>query len=199
MKKFLLLLPFVSIVFRVAAQNDSSVFVNALVTKKLTAGVRWKAVQFSHNELFNSNQSINFVEIPPHSKRLQIRIAHSDSLETTSQLAESRDALVAINGSFFKMRAADPDHTTQTGVLKKPEPSKIDRNRSIVYLKEDGTLISPNDPLLSGQPRKRHLQGSLVVSDTAVYIVKDDSTDISAEDITFLILHHVALFRHMLA
>ncbi len=52
--------------------------------------------------LFNSIQSINFIEVPRHSK-LKIGIAGNEGMKRTSQQASEKGALAAINGTYYNM------------------------------------------------------------------------------------------------
>ncbi len=62
-------------------------------------------VQIVTDSLFNSHQRINLLTIDKEDiNRYRIEFAYqSIELKTTSQIAESRNALAAINGSFFDM------------------------------------------------------------------------------------------------
>jgi hypothetical protein len=77
-------------------------------------GIRWKSIHFQNRELFNANQSINVLEIPYRSHRLQWGIATADSLNKkdrtkgqlrpTSRIAQENNALAAVNGGFFDVK-----------------------------------------------------------------------------------------------
>src|SRR5690606_4417130 len=65
-------------------------------------GIVWKQGHFDN--LFESRQEINFVEIDLRKHRKRILIAaDSVQLKTAAQFAGENDALVAINGGFFDM------------------------------------------------------------------------------------------------
>jgi len=166
----------------VHAQSDSLRVVKAKWTsKKLAKGVYWKSVHIESNELFSANQNINIIEVLPHNKRVQLHIVHSDSLEKTSQLGQTTHALAAINGSFFKMRGADPDYRPDLKGVPKLEPSKLDHNRSVVYLRENDSLIAPNIP--GKEPvRKRNNQGSIAINGSDFFIVAGDSLNLQSEN-----------------
>ncbi len=69
-------------------------------TTPIKKGVTWKQGHF--DDLFQSQQEINFVEIDLRKYRKRIRIAaDSTQLKTTSQFALENAALVAVNGGFF--------------------------------------------------------------------------------------------------
>ena len=164
------------------AQSDSLRVVKAnWANKKLAKGVVWKSIHIENNELFNANQVINIIEVAPRNKRVQLHIVHSDSLETTSQLGQHAHALAAINGSFFKMRGADPDYRPDLKGVPKLERSKLDHNRSVVYLRENDSLIAPNAP--GKEPvRQRHSQGSIAINGNDFFIVKGDSLNLESEN-----------------
>jgi exopolysaccharide biosynthesis protein len=166
----------------VHAQSDSLRVVKAKWNnKKLAKGVLWKSVQIDNNGLYNANQHINVIEVSPNNKRVQLHIVHSDSLEKTSQLAQNAHALAAINGSFFKMRGPDPDYRPDLKGVPKLERSKLDHNRSEVYLKEHDSIIAPNMPG-KNPVRKRNNQGSIAINGSDFFIVKGDSLNLQSEN-----------------
>ncbi|MFL5745801.1 MAG: phosphodiester glycosidase family protein [Niastella sp.] len=164
------------------AQADSLRVVKASwANKKLAKGVYWKSTHIENNELFNANQQINIIEVSPGNRNVQLHIIHSDSLEKTSQLGLKAHALAAINGSFFKMRGADPDYRPDLKGVPKLEPSKLDHNRSEVYLREHDSLIAPN--MAGKEPvRKRNNQGSIAINGSDFFIVKGDSLNLQSEN-----------------
>ncbi|MDR2284537.1 MAG: phosphodiester glycosidase family protein [Sphingobacterium sp.] len=87
------------------AQNQDSITftTTAWKTNTLKKGLSWKQANISN--LFGSRQEINIIEInlKKHKKALRLA-ALSRGLEKTSVLAESRNAIVAINGGFFNMK-----------------------------------------------------------------------------------------------
>lgn len=92
--------------FQTAAWGQSLDSV-AVVQKEWTVtpikkGIVWKQGHFDN--LFESQQEINFVEIDlrKHRKRI-LMAADSVQLKTAAQFAGENDALVAINGGFFDM------------------------------------------------------------------------------------------------
>jgi exopolysaccharide biosynthesis protein len=180
MRKLPLLFCFIVSV-RLFAQSDSAVLVGAQwSSKKIANGVSWTHYHFINSSLFSSNQNINIIEISPCSGKLKLAIIHSDSLETTSQMAKRKKAIAGINGSFFKMRGADPDYHDSLKGVPKMEPAKLDRNRSIVYFRENNAVISENVPDKSFK-RKRHQQGSIAINNGYVSIYNDDSLDLNWE------------------
>lgn len=176
-KLFIVLL--LAISFCSHAQNDSLTLVNTTwQTQVLGKGITWKSFHFQNKSLFNANENINIIEISPKQKRYRLHVAHSDSLEPTSQLALRSHALAAINGSFFKMRGPDPDENKKVNGKPVLERSKLDYNRSVVYLRENNLVIAENKE--KDNTRKRHQQGSITIDKRKVSIVKD-SADINWE------------------
>lgn len=164
------------------AQADSIAIVNAKwSSKELAPKVVWKTLRFSNKQLFGANENINLIELLPGSKAIRLIIAHSDSLETTSQQAKRHDALAGINGSFFQMRGADPDNHADLKSVPKLQPSKLDHNRSHVYLREDNQLITGNERGKS-KVRQRSMQGTIAVTDRNVLILKPDSVNFDWEN-----------------
>ncbi|AFK05396.1 hypothetical protein Emtol_4273 [Emticicia oligotrophica DSM 17448] len=109
MRKFLILLFISHFCF---AQNEESTIKNAnWVTTKLGKKFVWKRVHLKDKELFFSNQSINILEIPNHSKHFLFGIAAADTqrkdtqakrlLLKTSTIAANIGALAAVNAGFF--------------------------------------------------------------------------------------------------
>jgi hypothetical protein len=170
----------------IVAQTDSLSFRKAhWISKPLAPGVFWREVHFTNKDLFGANEVINVIEINREGlKANRLVVAHSDSLEHTSQLAMNHGALAGINGSFFRMRGPDPDDHRDLNGVPKLERSRLDHNRSIVYLREHDSVISENIPdrqqRVSGM-RKRHQQGSIALSDAGVSILEGDTTDLNWE------------------
>jgi exopolysaccharide biosynthesis protein len=177
-KKLLTILLF-AVCYHGQAQTDSATFVNAVwQTQILAKGIEWKSFHFKNHSLFNANENINIIEILPKQKQYRLHVVHSDSLEPTSQLALRSKALAAINGSFFKMRGVDPDENKKVDGKPVLERSKLDYNRSVVYLRENNLVIAENNE--KDNTRKRHQQGSIAINKNKISIVKD-SADINWE------------------
>lgn len=182
MKKSILFLYALLLSAKLFAQTDSVAVVNAQwISKELAPKVIWKTVRFSNKDLFGANENISIIELPAGYKKVRLIVAHSDSLETTSQQAKKYNALAGINGSFFQMRGADPDSHPELNGVPKLEPSKLDHNRSHVYLRENNQLVAKNDPGKS-KVRQRSQQGTIAVTDKAVLILKPDSANFNWEN-----------------
>lgn len=181
MKRFLPFLFLFASTLTVLAQTDSVAIVNAnWQQKKLAKGVNWEYVHFNQNDLFNANQWISIVKIAPGSKSVKLTMAYSDSLERTSIIAKNHKAIAAINGSFFKMRGADPDYDPNLKGVPKLEPSKLPYNRSVVYLKVKDSLIA-GGTFAKDSLRRRNQQGVIAIKDNILQILTTDVKNIHWE------------------
>jgi exopolysaccharide biosynthesis protein len=73
-------------------------------TERISKGIYWKA--YLGDDLFDSKQSINLIEVWIDSTEADLRIGFAkDTLALTSTFAEQAGAKIAINGSFFDTRA----------------------------------------------------------------------------------------------
>lgn len=174
MTKLFQILFFLHLSVSAFSQSDSLNLVRAgWNSNKLSEGVVWKTAHFGRQELFNSNQHLNIIEIAPRSVAARLVVAYSDSLQKTSDIALSRKALAGINGSFFKMRGADPDHHPELKSVPKAAPSKAEKNRSVVYLRVNDSLISGH-VFSRDSVRKRHQQGVIAIKGGRVSILTAD-------------------------
>lgn len=70
-------------------------------TERLGNGIYWKS--YKGDALFDSKQNINLVEVFLDSITADFKLAHLvNNTQKTSEFAEQHDAVVAINGSFFR-------------------------------------------------------------------------------------------------
>ncbi|MNK12644.1 hypothetical protein D3C87_307180 [compost metagenome] len=183
MKKCYMLFCALLLSLQLLAQTDSIALVNAeWAVKELTPQVYWKNIHFTHRNLFAANENINLIIISPHANGIRLAVGYSDSLETTSQQAMKYHALAGINGSFFKMRGADPDDHPGLNQVPKLEPSKLDYNRSITYLRKDGQLVAPNKIVAKQTARKRYQQGLIAVNDSGMVILSADTLNFDWEN-----------------
>jgi exopolysaccharide biosynthesis protein len=180
-RKHLLFIALLFCSVSVAAQSDSINWIlNPRHTKKIAKGVSWIQIAFTQRQLFDTSQNLNVIEITKKAKRYRLHIVRSDSLEKTSQIAQTHHALAAINASFFKMRGPDPDNRKDLNGVPKLEPSNIGRNRSVVYFRQNDSLITEN-PNDKDSIRKRNQAGSIVIDNGKLLIVKDDPANLKAE------------------
>lgn len=115
--------------------QDSLQVVQAKWTKQeIRKGVVWNQGHF--NNLFNSVQEINWVEIDLKKNNKNIHIAAEPSvLKSTSEFAKEEDALVAINASFFDMKnGGSVDYLKVNGnIINKPKDVKPNERANAVF------------------------------------------------------------------
>lgn len=116
------------------------------VSERLDTGIYWK--NYRGTDLFDSRQSINLIEVFLDSVTTEFKVAFlEDSMIKTSQFANENDALVAVNGSFFRR----------------------DTGGSAVFLKVNGEVI------YEGVPRRNRFNESGAVawsSNKSIQILK---------------------------
>lgn len=182
MKNTLLFILAIFLCAQVYAQTDSARLVQAnWSVKKLNDNVLLKTARFINHDLFEANESINMLIITPDAKSVRLVVGYSDSLETTSQQAIRNQAIAGVNGSFFRMRGADPDNDPKLNKVPKLEPSKLPYNRSVTYLRKDGQLVAPNKIDKNQTERSRPQQGAVLLSDSGMTILKADSLNFNWE------------------
>jgi len=180
-KKHILVIALVFFAVLAEAQADPINWIlNPRQTKRIAKGVTWTQMAFTNRTLFDTNQNLNVIQITKKAKRYRLHIVRSDSLEKTSQIAQTHHALAAINASFFKMRGPDPDNRKDLNGVPRLEPSNIGRNRSVVYFRQNDSLITEN-PRDKDSIRKRNQAGSIIINRGEVFIVKDDPANLNAE------------------
>ena len=149
-------------------KQDSILIVKADWATKTTAeGLTHKQVQIKG--LFNSVQSINLIEIPRSAKR-KIGIAGNEGMKKTSLQATEKEALAAINGTYYNMKVGNSTcfykinreviDTTLNGEFKnrvngavrevKGKIKIIDWNKEIEanYKKNKGTVLASGPIML---------------------------------------------------
>lgn len=88
----------------IKAQSESGV---SWTTERLETGIYWK--HYRGGQLFDSRQSINLIEVFLDSVTTEFKISFlEDSMIKTSQFATENNALVAVNGSFFRKDTGGP-------------------------------------------------------------------------------------------
>lgn len=178
MKKLLQFFPIFLLSLPVFAQSDSITVTDAKWgMQRLSKGVIWKTMHFKNNTLFGANQYINLLELAADTKKVRPVLAYSDSLERTSDMAKNHKAIAGINGSFFKMRGADPDYRPDLKSVPKSSPSKIDKNRSTVYLRVSDSLISEHT-FARDSVRKRHQKAVIAIKDSKLLILAADQSNL---------------------
>ncbi|MDQ7949107.1 MAG: phosphodiester glycosidase family protein [Pedobacter sp.] len=178
MKKLFLLLFILAQSLAALAQSDSLAVTNAgWKQTEIAKGVNWKTAQFTQGQLFHANQYITLVEVSKKAKAYRLVLAYSDSLEKTSDISLHKNALAGINGSFFKMRGADPDYNKNLTGVPKLEPAKLDHNRSVVYLRVADSLIAENT-FAKDSVRRRHQQGIITIRKGKLAILNTDAKNL---------------------
>lgn len=166
-----------SIVLFVAAtfaqENQDSI---AVVTKdwkktKVKKGVIWKQGHF--NNLFDSEQEINYVEIDlkKNLKKLYFA-AESSELKPTSQLALEHHALVAVNGGFFDMKnGGATDFIQVDNKVVNHTRKKSDRGNALLLVsKKEVKIKAATDTLYeAGRYPNVMLSGPLLIADSSPY------------------------------
>jgi exopolysaccharide biosynthesis protein len=153
MKNLLLTITCLLFAFYAAAQTDSIAFAKAKwETKKIAPGLKWKHYWFNQN-LFDTSENINILEINPHKKIKLVLGYEKQVLKHTSDFAKSTNALAAINGSFFDVK----------------------NGGAVDFLKFNGEVISTNHLGKTGQ--RAELQKAALLFDKGVFtIAKWDGT-----------------------
>lgn len=150
-KRFLSLLALL-IAGNLIAQNDSLTLAQAHWQIDSLPGLILKTVHFSQQEYFHSNQFICILEIDPKAD-IKLQYAYEPKRTKTSVMAKKRNAIAAVNGSFFDMENHNP----------------------ICHLRINGVEIGENTPGKDTLNRKYYQYGTLVFNDKDVRIVHTDS------------------------
>lgn len=110
-------------------------------------GVTWKQAHFDN--LFESKQEINLVEIDLKKYRKKIHIAaDSKELKKTSQFATEAGALVAINGGFFDMKNGGSwDYVKVNNKVINTTKKKTDRANAILLIDKKAIKIQSDSAI----------------------------------------------------
>lgn len=93
----------------ITVQAQSAADSITIVTAKWEISSPQKGVEHKRahiKNLYKGTQSINLIEISP-SAKLQLAVAHDNSMSRTSTMAQQHNAVAAINGTFYDMRAGN--------------------------------------------------------------------------------------------
>ena len=127
------------------SQNQDSIAItnHDWQIKKIKKGVVWKKGSFEN--LFNSKQEINYIEIDlkKHLKNLNLA-ADSKKLIKTSQFAKANNAIVAINGGFFDMKnGGSVDYIrVNNQVINESKNKSVRANAVFAFSKKDIKITS---------------------------------------------------------
>lgn len=159
-KALLICLLFASIVASMAqSPADTRAILEAPWQRtELGQGLVWKRYLFADKQLYNANQSINYVETRLRNRQVRWALVSADQpgeakrrLLPTSQLAREAGALVGLNGTFFD--------TKQAG--------SVDMMKINGYVL-DTTRVKPTDR------RAEHQQAAITIEGRKISIVKGD-------------------------
>lgn len=165
-KTFALIALFVAVTAEVSAQDDSVAFISGhWVQEAVGEGVVLKQCHFENKDLFGANQFVSILEISPE-LRIDVVNAPRETLVKTTSLASEYNAVAAVNGSFFNMRAPYGGAT---------------------YTRVDGE-VTDNNTLKEAKIRSYRANGSIATLNGKAYILKADETSdwenlIFAEDV----------------
>ncbi|MGV3762020.1 phosphodiester glycosidase family protein [Parapedobacter sp.] len=152
----------------------------AVVQKEWTVtpikkGIIWKQGHF--DDLFDSQQEINFVEIDlrKHRKRLFLA-ADSVQLKTAAQFAEENNALVAINGGFFDMKNGGAwDYTKVANRVVNRTRNATARANAVLLIDRRGVEIHPASAI-----DYEHHKAPNVLLSGPLLIHQDDTAELAA-------------------
>lgn len=153
-KKYFLaiLLIFVCVIQSAIADvaSDAQIIKNAhWDTHKIARGIILKQAIFP--KLFGESQSINIVEIDLDRKKTEISIAADPQKRIlTSTFAKEKNAIAAINGTFFDMK----------------------NGGSVMFIKQDGKIINPS------KGHSERSNGAMAIDGHQVSIVASDPADV---------------------
>jgi len=132
---------FITTTFAQENQDSLAIVTNDWKTTKVHKGVVWKQGHF--NNLFDSEQEINYVEIDLKKNIKKLYFAAEPSeLKPTSQLASEHQALVAVNGGFFDMKnGGATDFIQVDNKVVNHTRKKSDRGNALLLLSKKGIKI----------------------------------------------------------
>lgn len=174
----------VSVFFFVAAsafaqENRDSVAVVSKVWKEteIRKGVVWKQGHFDN--LFDSEQEINFVEIDLKKNLKNLRLAAEPSaLKVTSQLGLEHQALVAINGGFFDMKNGGATDFVQVDNKVVNHTRKVtDRGNALLLFSKENIAIKAAVGTVyeAGSHPNVLLSGPILIVDGDTYPLKKNA------------------------
>jgi exopolysaccharide biosynthesis protein len=169
MKKIVSLVYLLLINFLAIAQtlnSDSLILKEGLwQTQKYKGKIATKIIHFSNCELFESNQSIQIIEIKPRCKFKFDLAYQTKSLITLDSFVSIQKAIAGINGTFFDVK----------------------NGGSMDFIRSNHQIINTNFIYPSGK-RTEHQKGALLINKDKISIVNWDGlpnweSNLSAEDV----------------
>jgi len=146
---FLFILPLL-VVEKLAAQTKQDSLTIVLAKwqqKEIKKGITWKQTHFEN--LFDSQQEINLIEIDLNNKKLKLGLeGFADTLFLTSAIAAQTNAAAAINGGFF-----DTQHGGGT-----------------TFVKKEGQIVNKTTLLDKNNKRTERSNGALVLNGKKTHI-----------------------------
>jgi len=135
------------------AQSDSATVVNAKwEVIKVAPGITLKHFSFD-SSLFNSNQNISILEVKLNHKNRADLGYDAHELKPTHEYANEKNAIAAINGTFFNMKDGGSED----------------------YIRSDGKTINESE-LRSNGKRSFHQQTAIIINPKRVSIARWDSS-----------------------
>lgn len=143
----LVLCTWINLPSAIAQDADSLQIVTSKWNKRtIRKGVVWNQGHFEN--LFNSVQEINWVEIDLKKNKKKVAIAaDAKQLKTTSTFATENNALVAINGGFFDMKnGGSVDYIKVNGTVVNETSSPSARANAVFSIDKNKVQISDANP-----------------------------------------------------
>jgi hypothetical protein len=161
----------------VHAQSDSATVVNAKwEVINVAPGIVLKHYSFNDSSLFHSNQNISILEVKLNHKNRADLGYDAHQLKPTDEYAKEKNAIAAINGTFFNMKEGGSED----------------------YIRSNGKTINETKMQASGK-RSIHQLTAIVINPKKVSIARWDSSanwedHLAGEDVMvsgpLLIYHH---------
>jgi len=137
----------------VNAQSDSATVVNAKwEVIKVAPGITLKHFQFD-SSLFNSNQNISILEVKLNHKNRADLGYDAHELKPTHEYANEKNAIAAMNGTFFNMKEGGSED----------------------YIRSDGKTINETHLRANGK-RSFHQETAIMINPKKVSIARWDSS-----------------------
>ena len=152
-RRIYIIVLFLAFALCLQAQRDSLAFVNGNWKTDTLDGMVLRQCQFDGKQLFASNQQIFVLEIPD-TAHCTLAFAYEPRRTKTSEMAQKRGAVAAVNGSFFDM----------------------DKHFPICYLRIDSVNLGENTPGKDTVNRKYYQYGTLCLGGDSIVILKTDSS-----------------------
>lgn len=155
--------PSIKLIFLLAACCAPQTILRAQTDSAAVAHAKWEVIQVARkivlmhyqfdSSLFHSNQNISILEVKlNHKNRVDLGY-DPKKLKPTHELANEKNAIAAINGTFFNMKEGGSED----------------------YIRSDGKAINETVPRAKGD-RSFHQQAAIIMDHNKVRIVRWDSS-----------------------